>query len=192
MRSKDAQKYAAAEAALSYLPQEGVIGLGTGSTARFFIDGVGQLVKQGRRLQAVPTSQRSRQQALDLGIVVLPESGPWDIAVCVDGADEVSRDLDLIKGGGAAHTREKIVNYHSRKNIIVIDEDKLSERLGEKWPVPIEVLDFASQATAKVLSQFGEAIQRKQGGAPVRTDSGHFVYDLTVGAIDALQNSTHS
>ncbi len=184
MNPADAQKRAAAEAALSYLPSEGVIGLGTGSTARFFIEGVGRLVREGRQLQAVATSEQSRQQALELDVILLPDSGPWDISVCVDGADEVSEELDLIKGGGGAHTREKIVNSHSRQNIIVVDENKLSRHLGEKWAVPVEVLNFGSQATAQALGHFGRPVQRKQNGSPVRTDSGHLIYDLEAGVVE--------
>lgn len=183
MSSQDDAKKAAAEAALRFVPESGVVGLGTGSTAKFFIDGVGRLVKEGRKLSAVPTSEQSRQQAESLGIPLAPIAGPWDIAVTVDGADEVSAGLDLIKGGGAAHTREKIVNHASRMNVIVVDESKLSKQLGEKWPVPIEVLSFAPEATARALSLFGSPKRREKNGAPVMTDSGNFVYDLSAGLI---------
>jgi ribose 5-phosphate isomerase A len=183
MNAQEDAKRAVARAALEFVPEEGVVGLGTGSTAKHFIDGVAEFVRAGRVLSAVPTSEQSKQQALALGIPLAPEDGPWDIAVTVDGADEVSEALDLIKGGGAAHTREKIVNYASRKNVIVVDESKLSERLGEKWPVPIEVLSFAPETTARALGRHGEARRRERGGQPVRTDSGNFVYDLSVGPI---------
>lgn len=182
--SQDAQKKAVAKAALAYLPEEGVVGLGSGSTAKYFIDGVGELIAHGRKLLAVPTSEQSRAQAQSLGIPLAPTDGPWDIDVTVDGADEVSASLDLIKGGGAAHTREKIVNYASRKNVIVVDESKLSTRLGEKWSVPIEVLYFAHQATARVLGEFGPLVLRSKEGAPVLTDSGNFIYDLACGPIE--------
>ena len=113
----------------------------------------------------------------------------------VDGADEVSEDLHLIKGGGAAHTREKIVNFASRKNVIIVDGSKLSKRLGEKWPVPIEVLPFAHLATAKALGRYGEPRLRERDGKPVRTDSGNLVYDLHAGTIDdpaALDAALHA
>lgn len=179
-----AAKQAAAEAALAYVPEKGVVGLGSGSTARYFIDGVGRLVKEGRELLAVPTSEESRRQAEALGIPLASEDGPWDIDVTVDGADEVSAALDLIKGGGAAHTREKIVNQASRMNVIVVDESKLSERLGEKWHVPVEVLSFAHEATRKALSQLGVPTLRLREGKAVRTDSNNVIYDLRCGVID--------
>ncbi len=184
MSTQEEAKKAAAEAALRFVPESGIVGLGTGSTAKFFIDGVGRLVKEGRQLSAVPTSEQSRLQAESLGIPLAPIDGPWDIAVTVDGADEVSTTLDLIKGGGAAHTREKIVNHASRMNVIVVDASKLSEKLGEKWAVPIEVLSFAPAATARALSAFGTPKRREKNGAPVMTDSGNFVYDLAAGVID--------
>lgn len=181
---QDEAKRKAAEAALEQLPEQGVIGLGSGSTARIFIDLVGELVKQGRRFQGVPTSDASRRQAEALGIPLLDDVGPWTIALCVDGADEVSDELDLIKGGGGAHTREKIVNYAARKNLIIVDESKLSRRLGERWPVPVEVLAFAHRTTAEALGQFATADLRLKDGRPWRTDSGNFLYDLHVGPID--------
>src|SRR2546423_1796082 len=124
-------KKAAARAALAELPDEGVIGLGTGSTTRFFIDAVGEAVQARKKDIGVPTSEASRKQATELGIPLFSDEGPWDIAVCVDGADEVDPNLDLVKGGGGAQTREKIVNYSARKNVIIVDGSKLSPRLGE-------------------------------------------------------------
>jgi ribose 5-phosphate isomerase A len=177
-------KRLAAQAALKHLPESGVVGLGSGSTARLFIDGVGALVKQGRRLRGVPTSKESREQAARLGIELLPDDGPWQIDVCVDGADEVSAALDLIKGGGGCHTREKIVNQASRLNIILVDETKLSQRLGERWPVPVEVLAFAHGATKRCLAELGEPRLRQRAGSTFRTDSGNLIFDLAVGPID--------
>jgi ribose 5-phosphate isomerase A len=174
----DDRKREAAWAALAELPQDGIIGIGTGSTARLFIDALGELVRSGRRYACVPTSAASRAQAERLGIALLDDEGPWDIAVTVDGADEVSDALDLIKGGGAAHTREKIVNYSSRRNIIVVDASKCSARLGERWPVPLEVLPFAHRATCAQLARHGAPKLRERDGAPVRTDAGNLVYDL--------------
>jgi len=193
MTNEDA-KLLAARAALAELPASGVIGLGTGSTAKLFIDEVGALVRAGRSFEAVPTSEASREQARSLGIPLASADGPWDIAVTVDGADEVSEDLHLIKGGGAAHTREKIVNFASRKNVIIVDGSKLSKRLGEKWPVPIEVLRFAHLATAKMLGRYGKPKLRERDGKPVMTDSGNLVYDLHAGTIDdpaALDRELH-
>jgi ribose 5-phosphate isomerase A len=131
----------------------------------------------------VPTSEASRKQAEALGIEVLPPGGPWDIAVTVDGADEVDPRLDLIKGGGGAHLREKIVNYASRRNVIIVDESKLSPSLGMRWSVPVEVVRFAQGATAKLLSAFGRPVLRMRDGAPFGTDSGNVIYDVACGPI---------
>lgn len=177
-------KRRAADAALALLPERGVVGLGSGSTAALFIEGVGRLVQAGRELVGVPTSEASRTQAAALGIPLLDDTGPWSIDVCVDGADEVSASLDLIKGGGGCHTREKIVNYASRSNVIVVDEGKLSAVLGERWPVPVEVLVFGEGATVAALSRHGEPRLRLKNGAPWITDSGHRIYDVHAGPIN--------
>ncbi|HEY4158832.1 MAG TPA: ribose-5-phosphate isomerase RpiA [Polyangiaceae bacterium] len=178
-------KRRAAQAALAYVPEAGILGLGTGSTTRYFIEAVAELVAGGRRLQAVPTSEQSRELAARLGIPLLDNDGPWEIAVCVDGADEVSATLDLIKGGGGAHTREKIVNFAARKNVIIIDGSKLSDRLGEKRAVPVEVLAFAHLTTAHALTRFGRPTLRRRGEEPFRTDSGNYIYDLAVEPIQS-------
>jgi ribose 5-phosphate isomerase A len=176
-------KRAAARAAIGELPQHGLVGLGTGSTSRIFVEELAPHVRAGRKLVGVPTSESTRALAASLGIPLLGDEGPWDIDVNVDGADEVSATLDLIKGGGAAHAREKIVNYAAKRNVIIVDESKLSSRLGEKWPVPIEVLGFAHGATRAHLEKLGQPVLRMKDGAPLRTDAGNLVYDLTTGPI---------
>jgi len=183
MTNQAEQKQRAVQSALSYLPPSGTIGLGSGSTAELFIERLGQLVQQGKRYVGVPTSERSRRLAEAHGIPLLDEAGPWAIDMTVDGADEVSATLDLIKGGGACHLREKIVNASSKLNLIVVDESKLSGLLGEKWAVPIEVARFGHQATARHLEQFGSVELRHKVGQPVITDSGCFIYDLRAGVI---------
>jgi ribose 5-phosphate isomerase A len=180
----DEAKALAARTATAELPASGVIGLGSGSTARIFIADVGTMVRQGRAFQGVPTSEGSRKDAERAGIPLLDDSGPWDIAVTVDGADEVDARLNLIKGGGAAHTREKIVNQSSRRNIIIVDESKLSDRLGEKWPIPVEVLLFGHLGTARLLSDVGRAVRRMRDGRPVLTDTGNVIYDVHAGPLD--------
>jgi ribose 5-phosphate isomerase A len=177
-------KLLAARTALAELPASGVIGLGSGSTARLFIAEVGALVRQGRAFRGVPTSDGSRKDAERGGIPLLDDSGPWDIAVTVDGADEVDRELNLIKGGGAAHTREKIVNRSSQRNIIIVDESKLSHRLGEKWPIPVEVLLFGHLATARHLLRIGRPVRRMRDDKPVLTDTGNVIYDVHTGPLD--------
>lgn len=173
-----------ARTALEYLPEQGVIGLGSGSTAKLFIDGVAELVRQGRNLIGVPTSSVSRRQAEFLGIPLLTQQGPWPIEVCVDGADQVSPELDLIKGGGGFHTREKVVNAAAKKNVIIVDESKLVQKLGTGFSVPVEVLSFGHHNTAAALDRFGRARMRLVGGAPFKTDEGSYVYDVDCGPID--------
>ena len=184
MSGTDEAKRTAARAALAELPDEGIIGLGTGSTARFFLEELAGLVRAGRRYVGVPTSRSSRQLAEELGIPLLDDAGPWTLDVTVDSADEVSDSLDLIKGGGAAHTREKIVNAASRKNVIVADASKRVRRLGEKRAVPIEVVAFGHLALVERLGAWGQASVRTNGAEPVRTDDGNLVLDLATGPID--------
>jgi ribose 5-phosphate isomerase A len=179
-------KRAAARAAIEELPARGIVGLGSGSTSRIFVEELAPHVRSGaRQLVGVPTSESTRALAASLGIPLLGDEGPWDIDVNVDGADEVSAGLDLIKGGGAAHAREKIVNYAARRNVIIVDGSKLSARLGEKWPVPVEVLVFAQGATRAHLAKLGEPVLRIKDGAPVKTDAGNLIYDLRVAPLES-------
>ncbi|HEY5925593.1 MAG TPA: ribose-5-phosphate isomerase RpiA [Kofleriaceae bacterium] len=194
MNMEDAKR-AAARAALDELPDEGIIGLGTGSTARYFIEALSELILLGKRYVGVPTSSASRKQARELGVPLLDDDGPWDIAVCVDGADEVDPELDVIKGRGGAHAREKIVNCAARKNVVLVDISKLSLRLGERAAVPVEVLAFAHATTAHHLTAFGDASLRVRDGVPVATDDGNLIYDLACGPIaepDLLDHAIRS
>lgn len=183
--SSDEMKQRAALAAVQHLPPAGVLGLGTGSTTRWFIEAVGELVRAGRRFVAVATSNASRSLAERCGIPLLDDAGPWAIDVCVDGADEVDGALDLIKGGGGAHTREKIVNQAAKKNVIVVDESKLVERLGQTRPVPVEVLPFGYKSTLNALAALGEPALRLVNGAPLLSDASNYIVDLKTGPIDA-------
>lgn len=157
----------------------------------YFLDVLRGLIARGRRFVGVPTSEEVRSRATELGIPLLGDDGPWSIAVTVDGADEVDPALDLIKGRGGAHTREKIVCSASAKTVIIVDDTKLSHQLGEHRPVPIEVLAFAHATTSARLLRFGRPVQRRLGGAPVRTAAGNLLYDLEVAPItNALQLET--
>lgn len=177
-------KRRAARAALREVPTEGVIGLGSGSTSRMFVEELARSLGPDHRIVGVPTSEATRTLAASLGIPLLDDEGPWAIDVNVDGADEVSATLDLIKGGGGAHAREKIVNYSARRNVIVVDVTKLSTRLAEKHAIPIEVLPFAHGATRAHLARFGSPTLRVRSGVPVRSDAGNVLYDLAVPPID--------
>jgi ribose 5-phosphate isomerase A len=178
-------KRTAARAALEEIPdREGVVvGLGSGSTSRLFVEELGARVRAGLRVIGVPTSESTRALALAEKIPLLDSEGPWTIDVNVDGADEVSASLDLIKGGGAAHTREKIVNFAAKRNVIIVDSSKLSALLGERWSVPVEVLPFAHGTTRAHLARLGNPVVRHKDGAMVRTDAGNLIYDLAAGPL---------
>jgi ribose 5-phosphate isomerase A len=188
----DNMKRTAARAALSELPREGVIGLGSGSTAHLFVEELAVLVAQGLRIVGVPTSEATRTQAVRLGIPLLEDDGPWVIDVNVDGADEISVTLDLIKGGGGAHAREKIVNYAAKRNVIIADVSKMSTRLGERSALPVEVLPFAHKTTRDHLVRLGAPRLRMAGDVPLRTDAGNFIYDLVTGPIADAQSLDHA
>ena len=188
-------KRKAAKAAMAEIPEHGTVGLGTGSTARLFVEELAARVRSGSRIVGVPTSDATRLYAASVGIPLLGDDGPWEIDVNVDGADEVSAALDLIKGGGGAHAREKIVNYAAARNIVIVDATKMSSRLGERSAVPVEVLPFAHCTTKGKLARFGEPRLRLRLGSPMRTDAGNFIYDLTTGPIDdvlALDTALHA
>ncbi len=190
MTAIDDAKKAAAIAALAEIPDEGVLGLGTGSTTKFFLEALAERVRAGARYLGVPTSEASRAYATALGIPLADDEGPWEIAVTVDGADEVSEALDLVKGGGGAHTREKIVNQASRRNVIVVDASKLSRKLGEKRAIPIEVLPFGHATTMRALEAFGAVTLR-----PHPTDGQNYLVDVATGPIDdptALDRALHA
>ncbi|HEY1955396.1 MAG TPA: ribose-5-phosphate isomerase RpiA [Polyangiaceae bacterium] len=178
-------KRLAARAALDELPPSGVIGLGSGSTAKLFVDELGARVKAGASYHGVPTSKGTRAQAEALGIPLLPDEGPWgELAITVDGADEVDEHLNLIKGGGGALTREKIVNDATKRNVIIVDESKMKKRLGETWAVPVEVLRFGFDHTQVALAKLGAARIREKDGATFVTDAGNFILDVATGPID--------
>jgi ribose 5-phosphate isomerase A len=175
----DEAKRRAAIAALAELPAEGVVGLGSGSTARLFVEELAPLVRAGRKIVGVATSRETRVLAESLGIPLADDAGPWVIDVTVDGADEVSDALDLVKGGGGAHTREKIVNHASKRNIIVVDGSKRVKRLGETRALPLEILSFGVTTTLRALERFGAVSLR---GAP--SDAGNALADVATGPID--------
>ena len=143
-------------------------------------------MKGGAKYRGVPTSQGTRAQAQALGIPLQGDEDTWGlIEVCVDGADEVSEKLDLIKGGGGALTREKIVNASSKRNVIIVDESKMKRRLGESWAVPIEVLRFGFRGTCERLGRFGSIKQRMTpNGTAFITDAGNYIVDVATGPMD--------
>jgi ribose 5-phosphate isomerase A len=182
MLSQQDLKQQAADAALvliePLLTTQAVIGVGTGSTADLFIDGLATY--RGRFRGAVASSERSAKRLTALGILVLDLNEVQTMPVYVDGADEINSQLHMIKGGGGALTREKIVSSVAQQFVCIADESKLVERLGQ-FPLPIEVLPIAREAVARVTQQLGGKPVLRQG---FTTDNGNQILDVHGLAID--------
>jgi ribose 5-phosphate isomerase A len=177
-------KMAASQAAVELVRDGMRLGLGTGSTAACFIRLVGDFVKRGFRVEAVATSQASEALARELGIPILPFDQAGELDLTVDGADEVDPQLALIKGGGGALLREKIVAYHSRRMVVIADRGKRVERLG-RFPLPVEIIPFWWEATHRAIAKLGVApVLRQRERRPFVTDNGNFILDCPFGAID--------
>ena len=194
MQNSDAMKWAAAEAALVHVKDGMKLGLGTGSTAKHFVDGVGRLVADGMALTCVPTSEATRAQAENLNIPLADLDDLDGLDLTVDGADEVDHKLRLIKGGGGALLREKIVASASTEMIVIADETKLVGTLG-RFPLPVEVVQFASATTAHQISSLiaeaglaADVALRQGNGAPFVTDGGNFIYDCHLQKISAPED----
>jgi ribose 5-phosphate isomerase A len=186
--SADDLKRAAAETAARRVTSGMVVGLGTGSTAIHAVPCLAARLKSGelRDIRAVPTSFQSLMLARQLGIPLVDLDQIERIDIAIDGADEVAPDLTLIKGAGAAQTREKIIAALADDFTVVVDESKLVERLGSKMPVPVEVLPFAVGPVTRAIERLGgEPVLRmavKKAG-PVVTDQGNLVIDARFAAI---------
>jgi len=181
----DDLKKQASIAALEAIKDGMIVGLGTGSTATHFIRELGVRVQAGLRVHGIPTSEESRKLAVEVGIPLTTLREHPIIDVTVDGADEVSDGLDLIKGLGGALVREKVVAHASKKVIIVVDETKLTGRLGVKAPIPIEVVPFALEvARGQLILWGGEAKLREKEGKPFVSDNGNYILDWWHGPID--------
>ncbi|HWG91990.1 MAG TPA: ribose-5-phosphate isomerase RpiA [Candidatus Thermoplasmatota archaeon] len=174
-----AAKKRAGERACDDLKSGMIVGLGTGSTAEWAVRRVGELVKGGMDLKGVPTSIVTEKLARECGVPLLDLNDVTRIDVTIDGADEVDPSLDLIKGLGGALLREKIVASITARQIIVVDDSKLVKRLGEKAPVPVEVLPFGHAVVKRKLEALGfQATLRAKNGQTVVTDNGNYVYDI--------------
>ena len=161
-----------------------VIGLGTGSTADQAIKLLGELVANGLKIRGIPTSNASRDLALSLKIPLTSLDEVSECDLDIDGADEVSPDLQLIKGGGGALLREKIVAYASRKVVIVVDSQKKVDVLGQ-FPLPVEIIPFALKPIERSLKQLGAqpVLRMRTDCRPFITDEGHHILDCHFGAI---------
>jgi ribose 5-phosphate isomerase A len=193
----DELKKAAAEKALELVQDGMLLGLGSGSTAKYFTEGVGRLVAEGMKLRCVPSSRATAEMAAELGIPIVQDPlGPIDLAV--DGADEVDPALNLIKGRGGALFREKLVAEAAKRFIVVVDDSKLVKQLGV-GELPVEVLPFLWRSTAERLTALGASLTVRGGEeTPYITDNGNLILNLVVeGGIkdppafaDALKKTT--
>ena len=186
LAAQDEWKRAAAEAAVALVERGMVVGLGTGSTAGFAIAALIRQVREGLRIEAVATSERSAAQARAGGIAVFTLEQRRRIDLTIDGADEVQRHtLALIKGLGGALLREKIVAAASARLVIIADDGKLVDRLGEHVAVPIEVVQFGWQVTAERIAGLGATVARREAaGEAYVTDGGNFIIDARFGALE--------
>lgn len=172
-------KRQAAEAAIQHVRDGMVVGLGTGSTARYVVLALGEKVKAGLTIKGVATSRDTAELARQSGIPLLETEDSWAIDVDIDGADQVDPQLNLIKGGGGALLKEKIVAAAARQVIIVVDYTKLVPALGNSFPLPVEVIPFGWGSTARQIEELGmKPVLREQNGRIFHTEAGHYILDL--------------
>jgi ribose 5-phosphate isomerase A len=184
--NRDALKREAAMTAVAMVEDGMVVGLGTGSTAAFAIEGLIERVRGGLRIVGIPTSERSAKQAREGGIELTDFAHQIKIDLTIDGADEITKDsLDLIKGLGGALLREKIVAAASERLIIIADEPKLVSRLGATVAVPVETVPFGWETTAARLAKLGATpvLRKARDGTAFRTDGGNVILDCAFGVI---------
>ena len=177
--SKDLGKKAAALYAANLIQDDMIIGIGTGSTAGYFIQFLGQRCQEGLKVRAVATSEKSKMMAEKSGIAIIDANEVDYVDFDIDGADEINSQKQMIKGGGGALLREKIVAYMSKEMIVVIDESKRVEKLG-KFPLPVEIVPFAYLTTVKHLNSHGflGKMRINEKNELFLTDNGNYIYDI--------------
>ena len=188
---KEAGKRLAAEEAAKHIERGMTLGLGTGSTAAYFVDIVGRLVSEGWDLRGVPTSEATREHAERLGVEIIEPDETTVIDLAVDGADEADPSLNLIKGGGAALLREKIIAHAAKKFIVIADKSKRVAALG-KFPLPVEISPYSWALTVAAMRRtlaaegFANAKLelRARDGEAVRTDGGNLIIDCRLERIE--------
>ena len=181
---RDAEKQAAARAAVLLVESGSVVGLGSGSTATFAIQFLAERVRSGLKIVGIPTSQNTKHLAEQLGIPLSTLEENPSIDIDIDGADEIDPHLNLIKGGGGALLREKVIASASRRFIVVAESVKLVAHLG-KFPLPVEVIPFAEPLIQRRIEALGAQVSlRKYAyGNPYVTDEGHHILDCSFGEI---------
>lgn len=176
----DQLKKAAAYEAAQFVRHGMIVGLGTGSTAKHMIRALGEKVRAGMNLRGVPTSQETASLAKQAGIPLLDTDNRWEIDVAIDGADQVDPQFNLIKGGGGALLKEKIVATSAKQFIVVVDHTKQVSILGGAFPLPIEVIPFGWGSTIREIELLTKSriVLRERNGAPFLTEAGHFIVDV--------------
>ena len=184
---RDQEKNLAAEASLHFVKDGQIVGLGSGSTAARAIRALGVRVRTGLKIRGIPTSLRSRDLAIELGIPLTTLEEVQAIDVTIDGADEFDPHLNLLKGGGGALLREKIVASASKQMVVVADSSKQVSVLGA-FPLPVEVIGFAQSLIAKEIAALGATatLRRDSQGNVYVTDEGHHILDCRFGSIPDL------
>lgn len=177
------EKKLAATEAVKYIKDGMTVGLGTGSTAVYAVGAIGELVKNGLQIKAIPTSEQTKQLAASLNIPLVDINAVNAIDITIDGADEFTTNLELIKGGGGALLREKVVASLTKENIIIADSSKQVQQLG-KFKLPLEVIPFASHYVITRLKLLGgDGSVRQANKKPCFTDQGNLIIDADFGLI---------
>ncbi|MBX3325136.1 MAG: ribose-5-phosphate isomerase RpiA [Nitrospira sp.] len=179
-------KKAAALKAVEFVRDGMVVGLGTGSTAKHLILALGEQVRTGLKLRGVPTSQETARLAREVSIPLIDAENRWEIDVAIDGADQVDPDFNLIKGGGGALLKEKIVAWSAKQFIVMVDHTKQVPVLGGSFPLPIEIIPFGWGSTAREIGALtnSRVVLRERNGAPFKTEAGHLIVDVHINRID--------
>ncbi len=182
----DDLKKAAALRAVAFVRDGMVIGLGTGSTAKHLVIALGEKVRAGMKLRGVPTSQETATLARQAGIPLIDSEHRWEIDVALDGADQVDPNFNLIKGGGGALLKEKIVAASAKQFIVMVDHTKQVPVLGGLFPLPIEIIPFGWGSTAREIETLTKSrvVLREHNGRPFKTEAGNLIVDAHIDHID--------
>jgi ribose 5-phosphate isomerase A len=186
----DSLKKAAALKAVEFVRDGMVVGLGTGSTAKHMVVALGEKIRSGMRLRGVPTSRETAVLAQQQGIALVDADNAWVIDVAIDGADQVDPAFNLIKGGGGALLKEKIVAASAKQFIVVVDHTKRVSVLGGSFPLPIEVIPFGWGSTAREIEALTQSrvVLRERNGVPFTTEAGNMIVDVHLARIDQPRN----